>query len=153
MNYSIDWKTVQKQYHQGWVSPKYAAIILGCSPKIVRSLMDKGEISLLERNPWRKVTLNELKRFADSMGIKDASDYSDEKEKQSSRFWLRMELYKMHYAWHRDEMEEAFQWIYDAPLKDWKNMVECLRQADLIKDDHLEGTFLERGKQLFSFLS
>ena len=59
----------------------------------------------------------------------------------------------MYYAWHHDEMEEAFQWIYDAPTKDWRNMLECLRQADFIKDDELKGTLTERGKQLFDFLS
>lgn len=74
-------------------------------------------------------------------------------EKLEKRFWLRMELYKMYYAWHHDEMEEAFQWIYDAPTKDWRNMLECLRQADFIKDDNLKGTLTERGKQLFDFLS
>lgn len=81
---------------------------------------------------------------------KEANGQDDKKEK---RFWLRMELYKMYYAWHRDEMEEAFQWIYNAPLKDWGNMVECLRQAIRIDDVKLEGTPLERGKQLFGFLS
>lgn len=87
-------------------------------------------------------------------GMKYLKPYNrEDPEKLEKRFWLRMELYKMHYAWHRDGMEEVFQWIYNAPLKDWGNMTECLRQAILVDDDKLEGTPLERGKQLFGFLS
>lgn len=95
----------------------------------------------------------EIDVFTLIKGANACGEVKMQEEKKKKRFWLRMELYKMYYAWHRDEMEEAFQWIYDAPIGNWGNMLECLRQAMLINDDVLKGTPLERGKQLFSFLS
>ena len=80
-------------------------------------------------------------------------ELKENKEKQAKRFWLRMELYKMYYAWHKEEMEEAFLWVFNAPLDDWENMIKCFREALLKKDKDLKGTLLERSKQLFSFLS
>lgn len=150
MKDSIDWKAVQKQYPKEWVSPKYAAIILDCSPKTVRGLMDKGEISLLERNPWRKVTLKELKRFADSMGIKDASPKDP---REDLRFWLRKGLYKEYGAQYKEEMEEAFLWIYNEPIPKWKNMLEALRLSYEYGIHETKGLQLEKAKELFRFLS
>lgn len=60
-------------------------------------------------------------------------ELKENKEKQAKRFWLRMELYKIYYVWHKEEMEEAFLWVFNAPLDDWENMIECFREALLKK--------------------
>ena len=43
-------------------------------------------------------------------------------EKLAKRFWLRSKLYNEYGALYKEEMEKAFYWIYNAPLKDWENV-------------------------------
>lgn len=69
--------------------------------------------------------------------------------KLAKRFWLRKELYEYYGASHIEDMEEAFNWIYNAPLKDWENMLLCITYPD-------NKTFpkpLEDVKKLFGLLS
>lgn len=69
--------------------------------------------------------------------------------KLAKRFWLRKELYKYYGASHIEDMEEAFNWIYNAPLKDWENMLLCITHPD-------NKTFpkpLKDAKKLFDLLS
>lgn len=69
--------------------------------------------------------------------------------KLAKRFWLRKELYEYYGASHIEDMEEAFNWIYNAPLKDWENMLLCITYPD-------NKTFpkpLEDAKKLFDLLS
>jgi hypothetical protein len=73
----------------------------------------------------------------------------EEKAKQVKRFWLREELYNYYGASHTKEMEEAFEWIYNASLIDWEGMLLCIKYPD-------NKTFpkpLEDAKKLFAFLS
>lgn len=81
--------------------------------------------------------------------LKECKDIDEEKAKKVKRFWLREELYRYYGALHIDELEEAFQWIYNAPLVDWEGMLQCIIHPD-------NETFpkpLEDAKKLFRFLS
>lgn len=79
-----------------------------------------------------------------------ACEYVDkEKAKEVKRFWLRYELYTYYGAEYTKELEEAFQWIYNAPLIDWEGMLACIQYPD-------NKTFpkpLEDAKKLFGLLS
>lgn len=81
---------------------------------------------------------------------KELGDCEDaDPNKLAKRFWLRTELYKYYGAPHIKEMEEAFFWIYNAPLEDWENMLLCITHPD-------NKTFpkpLEDAKKLFDLLS
>lgn len=81
---------------------------------------------------------------------KELGDCEDaDPNKLAKRFWLRTELYKYYGAPHIKEMEEAFFWIYNAPLEDWENMLLCITHPD-------NKTFpkpLEDAKKLFDLLT
>lgn len=81
---------------------------------------------------------------------KESNGQDDKKEK---RFWLRQELYMIYGASHIGEMEETFSWIYNAPLKDWKNMVLTLRMTYPQVCTQFSLPNLEKAKELFAFLS
>jgi hypothetical protein len=81
-------------------------------------------------------------------------DVDEGAEKQAKRFWLRAKLYANIYGFPNDKsrIEEAFFWIYNAPIKDWENMIEALRYSYLTEDAENKG-LLQRAKELFAFLS
>lgn len=57
-------------------------------------------------------------------------EVSEQEAKKTKRFKLRFELYSYFGASHIKEMEEAFQWIYNAPLIDWERMLQCITYPD-----------------------
>lgn len=92
---------------------------------------------------------NEAFDFAALEILLNSKGIDEEKAKQVKRFWLREELYNYYEASHTKEMEEAFEWIYNAPLIDWECMLLCIKYPD-------NKTFpkpLEDAKKLFAFLS
>ena len=92
---------------------------------------------------------NEAFDFAALEILLNYKGIDEEKAKQVKRFWLREELYNYYEASHTKEMEEAFEWIYNAPLIDWEGMLLCIKYPD-------NKTFpkpLEDAKKLFAFLS
>ena len=72
--------------------------------------------------------------------------------KLEKRFWLRSKLYNEYGASYKEEMEEAFLWIYNAPLKDWENMLEALRLSYEYGMHETKGLQLRKAKELFAFL-
>lgn len=73
--------------------------------------------------------------------------------KLAKRFWLRKKLYVEYGASQPEKLEELFFWIYNAPLKDWENMVEVLSMSYVKENGHITGPHLEKAKELFAFLS
>lgn len=73
--------------------------------------------------------------------------------KLAKRFWLRARLYDI-YGFPEDKtiIEEAFFWIYNAPLEEWENMVKTLEWS---YTNNATGNLglIERGKELYAFLS
>lgn len=88
----------------------------------------------------------------DSKGIMATSPEVPEENKRK-RFWLRARLYDI-YGFPEDKtiIEEAFFWIYNAPLEEWENMVKALEWSYTNNDPENLG-LLERGKELYAFLS
>lgn len=74
-------------------------------------------------------------------------------EKLAKRFWLRSKIYNEYGALYKEEMEKAFYWIYNAPLKDWENMLESLTLSYEYKIHESNGLHLRKAKELFAFLS
>ena len=74
-------------------------------------------------------------------------------EKLAKRFWLRSKLYSEYGALYKEEMEKAFYWIYNAPLKDWENMLESLALTYEHEIHENNGLHLKKAKKLFAFLS
>lgn len=74
-------------------------------------------------------------------------------EKLAKRFWLRSKLYNEYGALYKEEMEKAFYWIYNAPLKDWENMLESLTLSYEHEIHENNGLHLKKAKELFAFLS
>lgn len=74
--------------------------------------------------------------------------------KLAKRFWLRAKLYDLCGFPQKDKtiVEEAFFWIYNAPLKEWDNMIKALEWSYANNDPKNLG-LLERGKELYGFLS
>lgn len=74
--------------------------------------------------------------------------------KLAKRFWLRAKLYNLCGFPQKDKtiVEEAFSWIYNAPLKEWDNMITALEWSYENNDPKNLG-LLERGKELYAFLS
>ena len=74
--------------------------------------------------------------------------------KLAKRFWLRAKLYSLCGFPQKDKtiVEEAFFWIYNAPLKEWDNMIKALEWSYANNDPKNLG-LLERGKELSGFLS
>lgn len=159
MNYSIDWNAVLKEYGGGStnlnvaaVNTKGASLILGYSYATVSKMFHTGRLQTIKIDGVPKVYLSELKRFADSKGIRDISSEVPEENKRK-RFWLRARLYDI-YGFPEDKtiIEEAFFWIYNAPLEEWENMVKALEWSYTNNDPENLG-LLERGKELYAFLS
>lgn len=73
-------------------------------------------------------------------------------EKLAKRFWLRARLYNL-CGFPKDKtiVEKAFFWIYNAPLKEWDNMIKALEWSCENKDPGNLG-LIERGKELYGFL-
>lgn len=91
---------------------------------------------------------NETFDFAALEILLNSKGIDEEKAKLVKRFWLRFELYSYFGKSHIKEMEEAYQWIYNAPLIDWEGMLLCLTYPD-------NKTFpkpLEDAKKLFGLL-
>lgn len=74
-------------------------------------------------------------------------------EKLAKRFWLRSKLYNEYGALYKEEIEKAFYWIYNAPLKDWENMLESLTLSYEHEIHENNGLHLKKAKELFAFLS
>ena len=74
-------------------------------------------------------------------------------EKLAKRFWLRARLYNL-CGFPKDKtiVEKAFFWIYNAPLKEWDNMIKALEWSCENNDPENLG-LIERGKELYGFLS
>lgn len=75
-------------------------------------------------------------------------------EKLEKRFWLRARLYNL-CGFPKDKtiVEKAFFWIYNAPLKEWENMIKALEWSCERNNDPENLGLLKRGKELYSFLS
>lgn len=75
--------------------------------------------------------------------------------KLAKRFWLRAKLYDLCGFPQKDKtiVEEAFFWIYNAPLKEWDNMITALDWACDSNNDPENLGLLKRGKELYGFLS
>lgn len=73
--------------------------------------------------------------------------------KLAKRFWLRAQLYNL-CGFPKDKtiVEEAFFWIYNAPLKEWDNMIKALDWSRERNNDPGNLGLLERGKELYGFL-
>lgn len=73
-------------------------------------------------------------------------------EKLAKRFWLRARLYNL-CGFPKDKtiVEKAFFWIYNAPLKEWDNMIKALEWSCENNDPGNLG-LIERGKELYGFL-
>lgn len=73
-------------------------------------------------------------------------------EKLAKRFWLRAQLYNL-CGFPKDKtiVEKAFFWIYNAPLKEWDNMIKALEWSCENNDPENLG-LIERGKELYGFL-
>lgn len=73
-------------------------------------------------------------------------------EKLAKRFWLRARLYNL-CGFPKDKtiVEKAFFWIYNAPLKEWDNMIKALEWSCENNDPENLG-LIERGKELYGFL-
>lgn len=74
--------------------------------------------------------------------------------KLAKRFWLRAKLYSLCGFPQKDKtiVEEAFFWIYNAPLKEWENMIKALEWSCERNNDPENLGLLRRGKELYSFL-
>lgn len=77
----------------------------------------------------------------------------EESKKLAKRFWLRKKLYDEYGASYKEEMQNAFEWIYNAPLKDWENMLESLKLSYGHGIHETKGLQLKKAKELFAFLS
>lgn len=159
MKRSIDWNGVLKEYGHGTtdlnkvlVGLKAASQILGCTQTTVGKMFRTGKLQTIKISGFYKVSLSELKRFADSKFIIVASPKVPEENKRK-RFWLRARLYDI-YGFPEDKtiIEEAFFWIYNAPVEEWENMVKALEWSYTNNDPGYLG-LLERGKELYAFLS
>lgn len=75
--------------------------------------------------------------------------------KLAKRFWLRAKLYDLCGFPQKDKtiVEEAFFWIYNAPLKEWDNMITALDWSCDSNNDPENLGLLKRGKELYGFLS
>lgn len=69
------------------------------------------------------------------------------------RFALRKKLYEEYGESQKEEMEKAFSWIYNSPLRDWNNMVYAISKSYINENGHTTGPHLEKAKELFDFLS
>ena len=92
-----------------------------------------------------------ISTFAEALS--KCKEIDGEEEKKQKRFWLRKKLYVEYSASQPEKMEELFSWIYNAPLKDWENMVEVLSMSYIEENGHTTGPNLEKAKELFAFLS
>ena len=75
-------------------------------------------------------------------------DVDEGAEKLAKRFWLRNELYEYYGASYMNELEEAFKWIYNAPIYYWEGMLRCLTYHD----NKTYPKPLEDAKKLFGLL-
>lgn len=74
--------------------------------------------------------------------------------KLDKRFWLRSNLLRVYgNPYDKTNIEEAFLWIYDAPLKKWENMIKALELSRDLGGDPGNLGLLKRGKELYDFLS
>ncbi len=70
--------------------------------------------------------------------------------KLEKRFWLRSEIYRLcGFPDEKAVVEEIFLWIYDAPIKDWENMLKALDWSCIANGDPKT---LQRAKELYNFL-
>lgn len=75
-------------------------------------------------------------------------------KKQQKRFWLRSNLYRLYgFPSNKTSIEKAFQWIYNAPPEDWENMLKALEWSVSANTDPNNLELLDRGRELYDFLS
>lgn len=104
------------------------------------------EIALYLKERWHDPTKETPKREIGECTETDS-------EKLAKRFWLRSKLYNEYGALYKEEMEKAFYWIYNAPLKDWEKMLESLTLSYEHEIHENNGLHLKKAKELFAFLS
>lgn len=67
--------------------------------------------------------------------MKKIKSYIEGKIKRMLRKWLKKRVYRQGISYSSND--ERFKWVYDAPLREWKDRLWCIDHGELYNNPDL----------------